>query len=492
MKRFHQSLTARIFVAISATTILVIAIMALLVAVAMRDGFARYLLRGELARFDELEQALVTAHDPAAPDWPEFAAHPLAWHDFVRAHLSASGQTGFPPPPGLPPKGPDGAAPAGPPPGKGRAGMPGDRLMMDQRLALLAPDGSHLAGSTERSGLIERREICLDNDCKDGLLGFIALNAPLDLGDASGRFFLRGQYWALAVAAMVAVLFSALTAYIVARRMLIPIRHLEAGAKAMAAGDYTARIAQGRRDELGQLVGHYNALAAALERTDRAEREWISNTSHELQTPLAVLRAQIEALQDGVRLPDAKTLDAMHAAMMRLSRLVQDIKTLSHAREGALALSFRSEDLCAIVREAAEAARPQFESNGIELRLDLPDHVEIWCDRARIGQVIDNLLSNSARYTHAPGRVNLQVRGADDFATLAIDDTAPGPPDADMPRLFDRFYRAESSRSRVHGGSGLGLSVCRAILATHNGTITAKPSDLGGLRITLSLPKGIP
>ncbi|WP_324751956.1 ATP-binding protein [Roseovarius sp. Pro17] len=490
MKRFRESLTARIFVAISATTVLVIAIMALLVAVAMRDGFARYLLRGELARFDELEQALVLAYDPAAPEWPQFATHPQAWNDFVRTHFAPPGRAAFSPPQGPPPKRLDGTRPIGPPPGSGGAGMPGDSLMLNKRLALLAPDGSHLAGSIERSGMLERRKICLDNDCKHGLLGYIALNAPLDLGDASGRFFLRGQYWALAIAALVAVLFSAVTAYIVARRMLVPIRHLEAAAKAMASGDYTARIAQTRRDELGQLVGHYNALAAALERTDKAEREWISNTSHELQTPLAVLRAQIEALQDGVRLPDAVTLDAMHAAMMRLSRLVQDIKTLSHAREDALALLFRSEDLCAIVREAAEAARPQFEANGIALELDLPDHVQIWCDRARIGQVIDNLLANSARYTHAPGRVRLQVRGENGYAILVLDDTPPGPPDADMPRLFDRFYRAESSRSRVHGGSGLGLSVCRAIVDTHNGTINAEPSDLGGLRITLRLPKG--
>ena len=490
MNRFRESLMARIFVAISATTVLVIAIMALLVAVSMRDGFVRYLLRGELARFDDLEQALVLAHDPAVSGWPDLTAHPQAWNDFVRAHFSPPGPADFSRPPGPPPPRPDGTRPVGPPPGNGDAGMPGDSLMMDKRLALLAADGSYLAGSTEQSGLTERRAICADTSCKGGLLGYIALDAPLSSQDSNDGFFLNEQYWSLALVTMIAVLFSATTAYIVARRMLIPIRDLEAGAKAMASGDYRARIAQTRRDELGQLVGHYNVLATALERTDKAEREWISNTSHELQTPLAVLRAQVEALQDGVREPDAGTLAGMHAAVMRLSRLVQDIKILSHAREDALTPLFLQEDLCAIVRESLEAARPQLEANGIVPELDLPDQAPIACDRARIGQVIDNLLGNSARYTRSPGRVRLQVQDTATHATITLEDTPPGPPDADIHRLFDRFYRAESSRSRAHGGSGLGLCVCRAIVNAHHGTIEAEPSDIGGLRIIVRLPKG--
>ena len=117
---------------------------------------------------------------------------------------------------------------------------------------------------------------------------------------------------------------------------------------------YTARIKQDRSDELGQLIGPYNTLAATLEQTAKAEREWISNTSHELQTPLAVLRAQIEALQDGIRQPDDKTLTEMHAALMRLLRLVQDLKTLSYGREAELTSSIEQEDLPSLVKQAAE------------------------------------------------------------------------------------------------------------------------------------------
>ena len=146
------------------------------------------------------------------------------------------------------------------------------------------------------------------------------MSAPIASQVGTDAFFLRRQYLSLGLSAFIAVLISAVAAFVVAHQLLIPIRRLEAGAKTLASGNYAARIKQDRTDELGQLIRHYNALAATLEYTDAAEREWISNTSHELQTPLAVLRAQIEALQDGIRQPDAKTLTEMHAAMMRLSR----------------------------------------------------------------------------------------------------------------------------------------------------------------------------
>ncbi|SNS59413.1 ATP-binding protein [Antarctobacter heliothermus] len=485
MSRFRQSLASRIFIAIAATAVLTIAIMALQVALSMRDGFAQYLLRGELTRFDDLERALVLAHEPGAPGWPELASHPKVWNDFVRAHFQPLGSDGFVRP-GAPPGRPF------PPPDRPPPGAPAgaDNQMIGERLMLLGPDGRRLAGAEDQSGLFERRAICSDDDCTgDSLLGFIGLNAPLYSENASDAFFLRRQYVSLALSAFIAVLVSAAAAFFVARQILIPIRQLDLGAKTMASGDYTARIAQDRKDELGQLIGHYNALAATLERTDKAEREWISNTSHELQTPLATLRAQIEAVQDGIRQPDAQTLAGMHSAMMRLSRLVQDIKTLSHSREGGLMTAFDAEDLSKIVREAIETAQPQLEAKQISLDLALPDALPFACDQLRIRQVIDNLLQNAIRYTNTPGRVRLRLHDASDRVQLIMDDTPPAPPQDDLPRLFDRFYRAESSRSRAYGGSGLGLSVCKAIIAGHGGKITAEPSDLGGLRIIISLPR---
>ncbi len=481
MKNIRRSLFAKIFTAIAATAVLVVMVMALIVAVWMRDGFAQYLLRGELARFDELASSLADAHPGG---WTEFADNPQQWSDFVRTRAPRpSINSGRPPPP----------PPGGPPPRTGKPppfGAGGEDLRLDERLVLLDREGNQIAGNLQRSKVFDRRPICAQDDCTDGeLLGYLGMSAPVAAENASDAFFLRGQYMSLVLAALIAIAVSALAAYIIARQLLGPIRRLEAGAKTMASGNYTARIRQDRTDELGQLIGHYNTLAATLEQTAKVEREWISNTSHELQTPLAVLRAQVEALQDGIRQPDTKTLTEMHAALMRLSRLVEDLKTLSHAREAELSANFAREDLSGIARVSADAARSKLAAQGIDLDLDLAAPTPIECDGVQIGQVIDNLLENARRYTDGPGQVRMKLEEVDGFAVLTVDDTPPAPPDADVGRLFDRFFRVEGSRSRASGGSGLGLSVCKAIVETHGGTINAGHSDLGGLQITIRLPK---
>jgi two-component system sensor histidine kinase BaeS len=476
MKKIRKSLFAKIFTAIAATAVLVVLVMALMVAILMRDGFAQYLLKGELARFDELTISLAETYQDG---WPELAADPMRWDDFVRSHAQHPGPDNGPPP--WPPRGPN----------SGNLPPRGGGHPLEGRLVLLDADGELIAGNAKRSALFERRPICVENSCAGKkALGYVGLNAPIGSGTASDAFFLRAQYSSLALAALIAIVMSAAAAYLIARQLLVPIRRLETGAKTMAAGNYTSRIKEGRTDELGQLIGHYNTLAATLDQTSKAEREWISNTSHELQTPLAVLRAQIEALQDGIRKPDEKTLTEMHAALMRLSRLVQDLKTLSYAREADLAINLAPDDLSEIARQAAETAKPKLNAKGIGLELNLPAQILVACDRGQIGQVIDNLLENACRYTDGPGKVRVNLQDVDGFALLTVDDTPPAAPDEDVLRLFDRFYRVESSRSRAYGGSGLGLSICKTIIEAHGGTIVAGQSDMGGLQIAIRLPKG--
>lgn len=340
-------------------------------------------------------------------------------------------------------------------------------MRLEKRIVLLDRDGIQIAGHIERSALFERRPVCANNTCAGAnLLGYIGLNAPMEQRDASDTFFLRGQYASLALAALIAIALSAAAAFIIARQLLEPIRRLEAGAKTMAAGNYTARIKQDRSDELGQLIGPYNTLAATLEQTAKAEREWISNTSHELQTPLAVLRAQIEALQDGIRQPDDKTLTEMHAALMRLLRLVQDLKTLSYGREAELTSSLEQEDLPSLVKQAAETMPSKLGAKEIELEHNLPTQMWVPCDRVQIGQVMDNLLENAFRYTDEPGQIRVNLQDTEGFAQLTVNDKPPAAPEDDVDKLFDCFYRVEASRSRAHGGSGLG----------HHGARPRKPS----------------
>ena len=174
---------------------------------------------------------------------------------------------------------------------------------------------------------------------------------------------------------------------------------------------------------------------------------------------------------------------------MRLSRLVQDLKVLSYSQESHFTANMGREDLVEIATEAVEIARPALEAAGIDIHCEFPETLTSSCDRLRIAQVIDNLLQNTRRYTDVPGQVRLRIFGRDGFAHLSIADTPPAPPKDVLPRIFDRFSRAEESRSRALGGSGLGLSVCKAIVEAHGGTISAAASDLGGLSVTFTLPE---
>ena len=302
------------------------------------------------------------------------------------------------------------------------------------------------------------------------------------------EFFLRGQYQNLALAAVLAVVLSAVAAFILARGLLAPIKALELGARTLSSGQYNLRIPNQRRDELGDLIDHYNVLAENLEAAERAERQWVSNTSHELQTPLAILRAEIEALQDGVRQPDKKTLGEIHGAVMRLSKLVQDLKVLSLNGEGQLVRSLVSTDLTRIAREAADTMGARVSAAGLQLSCTFASELVVQCDADRMRQVIDNVLENSVRYTNAPGEVVITGKTGQGFVALLIDDTSPAPPAQSVPLLFERFYRDEQSRSRSAGGSGLGLAICQAIVHAHGGTIRAELSPKGGLRIEIRLP----
>ena len=214
----------------------------------------------------------------------------------------------------------------------------------------------------------------------------------------------------------------------------------------------------------------------------------MSDTSHELKTPLAVLRAEVEALQDGIRAASPERLNAMHGTVMRLSRLVDDLRLLASADEARLELHHRRVDLAALTRDAVEDARRAGLPDGLDLQIDAPQALIVRGDPGRLRQVLDNLLDNARRYTDVSGRIVVRCVAQGAEAEVTVADSAPCPPEASLPSLFDRFARADVSRSRDLGGSGLGLSICRSLVAAQGGTIEVAPSDMGGLRFCVRLP----
>lgn len=477
------SLTAKIFIAILAATTLIVLAMAVMVGVSMRAGFSRYLVQAEINRFDDLETALAQTHDADAGGWPELVSSDRAWSDFVGKHLRPARRPQDRPPPPPPPT--DASAVHRRPPRP-----PRDPLHLSDRITLLNARGDVIAGAPPNRNLYVTRAIMpIDGRSSQTPIGFIGLSAPRHAAGPADAAFLSSQLRSLVFASVLALVLSAVAALLLARQFLAPLRTLSKGTRALSAGNYAIRLPNNRSDELGVLIQRYNVLAKNLEDAAAAERRWISDTSHDLQTPLAILMAEIEALQDGVRAPSADVLASLHGSVMRLSSLVRDLNTLARTREGGFCLVLEEIDLGAMIAEALADCSSCAAKNGICFNNQAKAGLVVSVDRQRVRQLIDNLLENARRYTVAPGAIRIATAANDDAVSVTVEDTAPCPPEGSMDRLFERFFRVEPSRSREHGGSGLGLAICRAIVEAHGGTIAAKASQLGGLAVIFTLPR---
>jgi len=308
------------------------------------------------------------------------------------------------------------------------------------------------------------------------------------LASAESRFFaaqLRA-WWLIGVAS---VLVAALLGWLLSRTLLQRLRGLAGATHRLAAGDYATRIDAGTPDELGQLARDFNQLAHALEHNERARRGFMADISHELRTPLAVLRAELEALQDGIRPLTPASLGALHQQVGQLGQLIQDLHDLSLTDVGALAYRRAPIDLAVVLDSALDAMRARFAAAGLTLRTQRASGpLTINGDERRLQQLLANLLENAVRYTDTGGEVVVACMRVDDALRIVIEDSEPGVDADKRARLFERFYRVDASRNRASGGSGLGLAICRNIVEAHAGTIEAEASSLGGLRIVLTLP----
>jgi two-component system sensor histidine kinase BaeS len=308
------------------------------------------------------------------------------------------------------------------------------------------------------------------------------INAAVDLA------FSRTQTRDALIVGVAILLGALILAFALARWLLAPVRALAAATQALAAGDFGQRVSTARTDELGALAQDFNRLAATLERHREARQRWAADIAHELRTPLSVLRGEIQALQDGVRALTPQALDSLHADCARLGSLIEDLYQLSLADAGALDYHFAPLDLDELVRDTLAQQQRACVDAGLTLEDSLAVLPPVRGDARRLTQLVDNLLANARHYTNAPGRVRVEVAAVERRAQLIVEDTEPGVPAASLPRLFERLYRVESSRARSAGGAGLGLSICRAIVDAHGGTIEAQHSLLGGLRIIVRLP----
>lgn len=282
-------------------------------------------------------------------------------------------------------------------------------------------------------------------------------------------------------------LLAALVTWLMARGLLAPVKKLVDGTHRLAEGNLATRVEVSSQDELGQLAHDFNLLASSLEKNESMRRAFMADISHELRTPLAILRGELEAMQDGVRKLTPDAITSLQSEVALLTKLVDDLHQLSLSDVGALAYRKQVTDLVQLIEVSAGNFTERYRAHDLRLHLDMPEEAPFFGDPDRLMQLFINLLENSLRYTDAGGEVRVRLWYDAPYWRVIIEDSAPGVDDEQQAKIFERFFRTEGSRNRASGGSGLGLAICKNIVDAHGGTITATHADLGGLKIALQL-----
>ena len=287
--------------------------------------------------------------------------------------------------------------------------------------------------------------------------------------------------WLLLAVALVGAAALAFTA-LLAARIFAPLERLQAAAARVRGGALSERVPVTSRDEVGQLTEAFNAMTARLERHEEQRRNMVNDVAHELRTPLTNLRATVEAIQDGLRRPDEQVIDSLHEDLLLMQRLVEDLQTLALAEAGKLPLHIEEVN---VQEELERFARAQAEPR---LHVDAEAGVIVRVDRVRLQQMLSNLVRNSLGHITATGRIEVTATRRDDMLRLSVADDGSGIPARDLPHVFDRFYRADASRSRATGGAGLGLAIVRNLVELQGGRISAESEEGRGARFVIELP----
>jgi signal transduction histidine kinase len=301
--------------------------------------------------------------------------------------------------------------------------------------------------------------------------------------------FIRRSWWQLLVAGAIAGATGLLLARLLALGMTRPLREMAAAARRMAQGDYGHRVRVSSRDEVGQLAEAFNRMAREMEGVERLRRELVANVSHELKTPISALRAHLENLLDGVERSDRETLAVMLAQSERLSRLVDELLDLSRLESGEVPLSVEPVLLRPLVEQVIAEVAIARPAHPVEVANDVPPALApVRADGERLHQVLFNLLDNAVRFTPPGERVGVTAAADGGRVEVSVADTGPGIPEAELSRVFERFYRLDHARNRSDGGTGIGLTIARSLVEAHAGAIWAERGPEGGSVFRFSLP----
>jgi len=319
----------------------------------------------------------------------------------------------------------------------------------------------------------------------DEIVGYIGYVKKNILSNQLDTLFVQEQQKNFLLIALSLILLSAMFALPAASLFLRPLNRVSTMLRQIAKGDFTKRLKIKSRDEIGDLSKDLNSLAITLEKNP----QWVADISHELRTPVAILKGEIEAIQDGVRSLTKTTLSSLHYEIERLTRIINDLHQLTLADIGELSYQKETLDFYSLLQERIDLQKGEIQRAVIKVTIYCPKSpVTLIGDAKRLEQLIDNLLQNSMRYTNNGGVLNISLMRKNKVYIFTWEDSSPGVSDSDLEKLTEPLYRAEQSRNRDTGGSGLGLAICKKIVEAHRGIISVEHSVFGGVAIKITFP----
>lgn len=458
------SISTKLFVAVLAGVLLVILSMGLATSWSFGRGFLGFINEQAMERMAQVVPRLATAYQREG-NWDFLRNRPDRWFDVMRPDPDAARATDDLRPP-----------------------LASDLTGALFRIALLDKDKKRVTGypAIGEDALVQ--PVVVNSET----VGWLAVTPFQSVTEAGGERFQQYQLRTSLVMGVFSLLLAMLIAWWIARTLLEPVKRVAAATHRLASGDYGSRVAVASDDEVGQLSRDFNQLAYTLERNEKMRREFMADVSHELRTPLSVLRGELEAIEDGVRSLDQSSMKSLQGEVSMLSKLVDDLYELSLADVGALTYRKAPCLLNDLLENSLAMYRDRFTARQLQVDLELPRQpVELLADASRLQQLFSNLLENAVRYTDVNGTLRISVGVDRDTVRIDFLDSGPGVSATQLPRLFERFYRGESSRNREHGGAGLGLAICRSIANAHDGSLVADHSPYGGLWLILRLPRSL-
>jgi len=320
---------------------------------------------------------------------------------------------------------------------------------------------------------------------------YVPLRMPFE-GKPRELEFIERTNLTLLYGALIGAVLALFLGILISRTLTRPIRELTRATHAISEGDLSQRVQVRTNDELGELAQAFNKMSTELSRSVNTRKQMTADIAHELRTPLSLILGHAEAVHDGVLPPTLENFEIIREEAARLEHLVNDLRTLSLADAGELTIHPQIIESERLIHEVESLYQYETQRKNISLGVEVSPHLStIEVDPGRMTQVLTNILDNAIRHTPEGGRIIISTNQADDKVEIAVQDSGPGVPPETLDRIFERFYRTDSSRQRdgeVPGGSGLGLAIAKSIVQAHGGQLSAESEPGKGLRIVISLP----